>query len=712
MDNTKSFSNTFDESLNRMSERLADLKATAPLNRTLLGRSLSLEGLTPDENLSLGQMEKRIYGVISQEAQEMGDMSPITRVANEAATRGFMMSQNPRKALTKQIEFPTMGTNDTMRAGALSGAGFERAYSHENYDDTANDRMSVYTVEFNRSAPRQPQFAELFFPVFLLGAGESGYNIVINQMLIQNRVQRGLEASADDWKRTNLIRAIRNPKLLAGTPLTLVPVHNETWAKYFVDSTLLAPSDAMLNGEAIKTSYLATGERADLIRISQTPHMLATGVANETDSLDTAAVLDRLLLKFGSDLISLRASGYGTSSYTYAQQGDTRQMNVLFKTVSMPLSIETKTVTGGELVTLAKLKTMDLIATLRVVASGDISLRSSISTLYHNEVSLVSLHDRSGTEIPTTTGVGAELATAINTGKIIGYLPKTQRSNRNMRMVGLQHDSATSREFHPVPLKAPMWFRRPQLRDGEVSDHTDIQTLITSTHISMGLAALDTIQDLHAALKELRGIDTGGDTGPSSIGSGRWFVKPTLIDETIDVSVAVASLNSTDRLSDIAALLTNHLTNAALQLYVDSEYKAMLEYMYGPTHPRPCLAVVAPPYVANYLMISGDTRTIGTEFDLRVATTIIKEMDNRMYFSFVIMGEDRNTRPNVCNFGTLALAPEIVSNYVATREGTINNELLVTPRYQHYVNLPILGHFNITGIEASLDAVPFHIKQD
>ena len=120
----------------------------------------------------------------------------------------------------------------------------------------------------------------------------------------------------------------------------------------------------------------------------------------------------------------------------------------------------------------------------------------------------------------------------------------------------------------------------------------------------------------------------------------------------------------------------------------------------------PVVIIGTDPVIARYLNVTGDLRTLGGEFDVRVVSTLDYRVAGKIFISFGVFDESRNVSPNPMNFGNLAWAPELVLTTNISRGGQISKETVVSPRFLFVVNLPILTVLEISNISDVVNRVP------
>jgi hypothetical protein len=143
--------------------------------------------------------------------------------------------------------------------------------------------------------------------------------------------------------------------------------------------------------------------------------------------------------------------------------------------------------------------------------------------------------------------------------------------------------------------------------------------------------------------------------GPDVLGIGRYFVRPTFFAESLDIIQIVDSTKTSDRIADMQATLVNKIRDYAFRMYRDSGFKAAYDALSGGISPVPTVVIGTDPVLARYLTITGELRTLGSEFDVRLVSTLDNRVSGKIFISFGIFNEERNTTPHPLNFGNMVL---------------------------------------------------------
>jgi hypothetical protein len=124
----------------------------------------------------------------------------------------------------------------------------------------------------------------------------------------------------------------------------------------------------------------------------------------------------------------------------------------------------------------------------------------------------------------------------------------------------------------------------------------------------------------------------------------------------------------------------------------------------------PVAIIATDPILERYLTVTGDLRTLGGKFDHRIVSTNDTRVSGKIFITFGVFNETRNTAVSPLNFGNMAWSPELTIVLPIARQGQISRELSVQPRFQHVVNLPIMTVLEISGIPDAINKVPFNFR--
>ena len=569
----------------------------------------------------------------------------------------------------------------------------------EAYDEKANQKSAQYTVAYNVQAARQNEFGEAFFPTVTISPDNLGFSVQARIVSVYNDFQRNISGDLSNYNKTNVVRAVIDYTILEDNLTDIVPINQTTSAKYFVSSSLVAPSAVTIGTDTFNTAPLAFGQKFSLIGLSQVPSMLANGTMDPSDSIDPAITLKNVYVSVGTDTLVFPTLNLPLSAFAAATQGNYRQMNIAFRTDTLMLNATSTNVAGGALTQLASIATNNLLVRLHVEVYGYVNVETGETTLTASNLSVVSVQDANGNTLSLTASPAAAIVTAVADGSAFGFDLQAYRTNVNRRQRGQLIDTTFYTQIYPVPLRGPITSLRPVTSDGQ-TDASDLAALITTTQIRCSNAAVTALLAAESSLASYLDPRTSDFIGvlPDILGVGRLLVVPRFMSATLDMSQSVASLDTSSRIEDIQATLVNTCRDMSIRLYRDSGYQPAADAMAGGNAPAPTVIIGTDPVIANYLMTTGDLRTLGNGLPCKVVATYDSRMNGRIVMSLGQFDHANENAPNPLHFGNMAWKPEMTLVLPISRGGQISKELTVQPSFRHVVNLPVMGSVTVTNL--------------
>lgn len=676
----------------------------------ITGAALSMESISDAQKHELQTAHGSLSAALETLAKDMGFSTVVTEAQTDAALVAGLVSGDVRAFLKHPVTQPMVST-ESMHVVSIPGISdsFEkRSLSVEAYDEKDNRNAAVYSIMYNMVAARQDEFGEAFFPTITVSPDNIGLAVSIRLFQVYDEFKRNISGALDQYNKKNIIRALIDPTILKNDQTRIIPVWRNEAKDNFTDVALIPKRSIVHEGETIDTSPLNPGKKFSLLGLSQTDTLLASGVMDMTDSIDPAVVLSALYIKVGADIIKFNTESLPLSTFAPAAQGLHRLMNLNFASTSLMINKDTKLVDGAALGALAAIADDDLIVRVEVNATGNVNVELGDTQVFGNTASIFQVQSAETQEtMDLTTGAGKAIADLFVDAKIIGYDLRAYRTNLNRRQRGQFLDVTFFQQMYSVPLRAPITVIRPVTSDGQ-TDSSDLAGLITATHIRTSNAAVGALIDASNQLNEyVDSRDTAG-MGPDVLGVGRFLVRAAYQRDTLDVATTIDSLTSSDRIEDLRSLLVNRLRSMAYDLYVESGYKAAADAYFGGASKAPTVIIGTDPIIARYLIVEGDLRTLGPDFDVRIVHTLDNRVTGKIFLSFGQFDSDLNSKPNPLHFGCMGWKPEMTLVLPISRDGQISKELTVQPSFLHIVNMPIMGELiveNINDVVASKVAI-------
>lgn len=680
--------------------------------------ALAMESIRDDQIHSLVTANQTLTMAVESIADKLGVRGKITDAQVQAAAAAGILAGDPMSFYNHKTTMPASSDGLSI----VTMVGLEDVASNriamEAYDDRENRNAAVYSISYNMQAARQDEFGETFFPTIVVTPDNVGFGITVRLMMVYNELNRQVSGALDQYNKKNIIRAIADYTILKNEMTRIVPVVRTESTDKFVDSAIVAPYSMLLEDESITTAPLATGVKMSLLGISQTDALLANGVLDITDSIDPGIVLQNIYVQVTGvdtnsnpiqDVLVFDVSNLPLSQFTYSTQNNYRVMTLNFSSTSLLINKFTKNVDGSPLSVMSGIVSGDYVVRLSADVSGSVNIELGDTVVYGNQISIHSVTNSSGTLLDTRAAPANAIVAAFSTAKIVGYDIKAYRTNANRRQRGQLIDTTEYTQLYNIPLRNPITAIHPMTADSQ-GDVSDLSSLITATRIRTSNAAVTALLNTATILSDYVDSRDASNTGPDVLGVGRFFVIPTFASEDIDMNTAINSLTSTDRPSDIQAVLVNKIRDHAYRMYRDSEYKAAADARNGGISQVPTVIIGTDPVLARYLTVTGDLRTLGGEFDVKIVSTLDKRVAGKIFITFGVFDENRNVEPNPLNFGNMAWSPELTIILPISRGGQISREIAVSPRFLHVTHCPILAVLNISNVPDVINGIPIKMQ--
>lgn len=689
--------------------------------------ALALESIDSAVQIELNNTLDGLNTALETIVTELGLSRELTQAQRDAAGAAGLLSGDIAAALHQPIRHERVSTESVNYLSPETGEFYyERIQpALEAYDEKENKNAVVYMVAYNMMAARQDEFGEAFYPTVVVGNDQVGYTVSIRLIEISNDIRRPISGDAsNNFNRRNIVQAVIYPDLLRNDITKVIPVVRDDSAKYFVDPALVAPYSVLLtDGSASNTAPLAIGRKFSLINISQTESTLDSGLMDITDALDTNVVLDAVYVEFTSggtggtsEVVKFRTSAMQRATFNFAVQGYYREMNLQFDSETLLVGPNTVLADGGQSTILAPIVSQGYEARIGMDVFGKVVLETGDISLNASTVRLNSIKDTSDTSLDLTTGSGATLAALFDGASVIGFDIDARRTSSNRRQRGKLLNTNFFSQVYTVPLHAPITIPRP-MQVGDVNDSSDLAALITATRIMTSNDAVDAIFRLRDLLAETTSalnttpVPNNPLDTPAILGVSAFIIQPAFMYRELAVDSSLDSLSAHQRAADVQAALVNEIRDMAYTLYVQSGYKAAADARAGGVAPVPTVVIGTDPYIARYLMTTGDLRTMGIAFDTKVVSTLNERMSGKIVLSFGDFSSETAGVPNPLHFGNMAWKPETTVVLPMVRNGAQSKELTVQPSYLHINNLAVLGMIDVSGITAAATSkVPVNMR--
>lgn len=561
------------------------------------------------------------------------------------------------------------------------------------------------SVAYNFLSSRQNEFGEAFFPTQALTPDQAALLLKVRKFNVFEQVRHDYTGKTTDFKWRNLVEAARDASVLANETTAIVPVYVGSGGgqntQYFM--TQGSSTNKVIDGFTVATKPLKPGVELDLIGISQHPGLI--GQADHTDAVDAHVSLAAIYVEVndggGTPIIEtfkFVTKQLPRSEFNKTPEGNYREIGLQFATDSLVLTEDTVTIANAAGTVLdAALAVGDRVR-LTLEMSGRLNTETGRTNIYASGVS-ATVYDSTGAVLPSNAAAGY-------TYTVVGYDLDARRSNANRRSQGLLTSPTEEEERYVVPLGSPITSTSPV---GTNRDASDLQTLVNVTRVRNSNNAVTTLLNY---ADTLRAYVSNAVAGVPAVvqGIGRHLVTPTFIEMStvagneLNMPAKINSLTSNERFADVSSAIVNAIRDIATRMVRDSGYLQALDIISGGQDMDYEVVIGTDQYISRFIMVTGDTRTLGNGIDCVVVSTPDNRMDNKIFIGL--------RRKNVQGYdplssGSMAYIPELASSIQTSRNGATYKEATVQPRTLHIPVLPVLGYIEVVGMsDVLVDNIP------
>lgn len=691
-------------------------------NTTVTGLMISSEGYNEGGVGQMRQTASNLSGIVDaiaakkcfgMEHAHAGDAAFIQlnqhaiastkEAARRAALSIGMLAADPRVADGRQLKTPSVeGFAQVMHTplGSSVDTAKGRMMSQEMYQNVDPRAVQQHSMLYNYAAVERDDGSELFFQPLAVNPLESGYAISLPVYVVFDSAYRDIDGKQTGFKRKNIVRAFADSTILKKRQTKIVPVWRASSAANFAPGM----GHGVVNTDRgpVDTAPLRFDVSFDLAGLNQTATELTQGHANETEQIDTSNRLESIYLKFGAQYVKFSTIQFSTANFVPPQQGNSPDMVLTFETRDLVINSKTLDIAGAPIADLADVYSDDLMVRLHVTIDGRLNIETGRTVVKTGTVEVFDIRDANNVSVPTATGTGADIVTAVAAIDFEGYDLDSYLTNANRAKIGQLVDTMTFGQIVPVPLRDMITARRPA-HAGAENDQADVKGLTTLTNIRLHNEFVNAMIESANQLRnsyDPRALNSD-DLGPDIVSPSRFYVKPYFAAEEVDM-LQLDSLSHTHRENDVRAKLVNVIRSHVTQAYRISEYKAGSDVYHGVSAPLPTVVILTDPLTENYLNVQGDLRTLGGNFKLQIATSLDARVRDKIFISF--RENDSLIKPGVpsiLSFGTFAWSPELVLSAVISRDGRTSHETCIQPRYLFQRNLDILIELTVKNLRQS-----------
>ena len=590
------------------------------------------------------------------------------------------------------------GTEDNVVNNYRYGVDDDIDVGIEYFDMQNTSTNLVFNIVFNAFAPKQDEFAELFFPLVAIDPVKAGARIKATLINIWKEYKQSIDGTpaADKINEHPLIKAVTDTKLLTTDSIRLVPVYRDVNKGLFFDKVLF---EEEYMGEVVKTGPLVFGKKMSLVGLAQTDSMLAKGGADFTDGINKSIKLSEIYVQMtgkdsnGNNVTeTFRFSLKNRNSYFYETIiGTTKQMVLNFDEDGFfMLTPDTKAIdaNGNEVDSkiMANLPA-NLEINLEINLTGQANIAYGDVAVFLQSVTLKDVRTKSGAKVPASSDEYQKVEAVIKTTQPGGFIIDAHASLGNAKRKGIHILTRKQTVVVTVPYRSGFTEILPVVVTGDDGDPADLVGQIMGTRMKLNAYAIKTVTDF---IDDMRANPKQRIQGLS-----HYFVDNYFFEDELTLSKLVDSIRSSERIEDLRAAVVNKIKLVATDMILKSNYKIARDTL-GYTGPIDVLVGMG---LKLKLNLFGDIQqeTFG---DLRFnyAGTPFKELEDKIIITLGVR-DNRKNDIDPLNFGVCLWSPELVINTKKTIGEGVRTEISTFPRFLHYINLPIIGMYNITDVE-------------
>ena len=659
---------------------------------------------------------------ITSMCNELGmDANDYAAGIESASYTQMMLGDSHMYTNWANAKLPNMTTGNKFEElvghGGFPGERTALAASIETYKEHDFSNFIEMSVGYNLLAPRQDPFAEAFFPTIVISPEQPGVRVSIRVPYIQNDLRRNTTGDINQLIRKNLVQAYVDPEILKADELKVIPIYRDEpkTKEKFVDPAFVMPYDVKIDGtdEVVTTAPLKFDVEADLMSLSQSDTLINTGLADISDILDKTVKLKNIYLQMTDDAggvketVQFYVKEMYKATFYPAVQDNTQKMKLDFDSHDITIHKDNAKlfispgIPGANSALLSAIITNDLIVRISVNIHGTISLDTSIySGMMAGAIKVLGVFNGvTREELPATNALVIALTKQLQANsKWGGFDLDVRRANVNRRQRGRLADSQEMAQLYTVKIGTPITTPRPA-EGTNPFESTDLANLVSLTRAATTNDAIYSLINAENTLRNYRKTKIANqfELGTGVLGVGRYIIEPYFNEITIDLAKELNNLESKDAFDNIAAVILNNIRNEVYTAYSASNYKAAYDYITGTDTKPPVVVAGTDKVISQFMMISGDLRSLGNDFQMQTVSTVNKLIHGTIYVTFKT-SIDGNGVLDPLSFGNMLWRPEMVFSQQIPRNGGISKEITVTPSYEHFINLPILMKFNVTNI--------------
>lgn len=645
-----------------------------------------------------------------------GDENRLTAAQLQAGAIAAAAMEDPAAYAKAALSVSNAG-EDTAIGDNVDSGGYDSdsaAVALEAYDATAIRTTEAYSIVYNVVSARQSALPEMFYETVVLPPDQAGIKIYTQVQVYFQDARHQHTGKVEGFNRIHLIQAVSDHTILANDITRVVPVYQAgVNDDSFVDPAIIAPVSVNVDGINVDTLPLKPGVEFGLLGLSQAAIAGFTGELDSSDQLANGAKLDNIYVRVTNtsnvvSIVKFPLGLLGRTSFLAPPEGYDRDTLLNFINGQIPLSGDTKDITGAPALALAHLRAGNLTShtiNFKMHIAGTLNLENGIGSINNSTGTMTDVIVSSADgiyEAERDLSVVTAVKSPIRSIELIGIDLDTHRTNLNRRQRGPLTGTWEYSERYLVRLGAPISAIAPTT---DTRTGSDFISPLTATRIRNDNNAITHLFSTAESLSALK--ITYDNTLPRAEikALGRRVITPFYDHIQVSMQDLVSSYRSKNVPEDMRYALGNVVREAIFRGLRDSQYETALEIQSGSNNAKPVFAVGTNRVLAKHLWVQGDNRWLGEfPFDARIESHSDYRFGepgsdtHEMFIAPVLPG----TKFNPLSFGQFIWIPELATTLKVTRNGAVNNEVMVQPRTEHINLCPWLIRITVTDVAEAL----------
>jgi hypothetical protein len=640
----------------------------------------------------------------------------ITEAQRKAAISIASLAIDPTATMRAMKSFKTpVDAKDALTIGAesyLDGIVDNTSLSLEAFDGQDLSNALYASIAYNIGAAKQDEFGEAFFPTIVIDPLQSGMLVEMDFASVISEYQRSITGATNDNDAfgKSLVKTVYNSDVFGNDKTSLVPVLRPENKALLLDTYSFAGKSL---GSDVTTAPIRFGVAINLLGVSQTDASLAKGIMDNTDSLDRTLNVENIYFSLTGqdskgntvvDMIKANIKALPYSNFTNIVQNHNKELGLQFKTDAIKVTAGTTKTVDGALSNVLSAQTAGTEIVFRVQLNGNANTSTGSVTVFGSAIEVIGIFNASGAQLAPTSDEYKAIAGSF-TAKLEGYTVEAYVTNSNLRTRGIILQANSYKQLYMVPMRSGISVMGPVNAVGADNDISKVTSQIQAINFKTSVYAVETLLSFAESLASLT---ANGKIVDSELhGVSRHIVNPYFSSEAMPLNQYVDSSSSNERSADISAALENYIRNKAYEMYTTTNYNVANAAARGLGDSVVDVIIGTDPQIAGWL-INGRSEAdinLGKGFRAKVVASPHVKVAGKIFITFGVFDDTRNTVPNPLNFGQMAWAPTLSIDVQRSQGGATVRELWNVPRFSHIINLPILAVVTVTDINSVIGKV-------